>query len=431
MKVFVPGNGWCLGVSAPTPMTSPMAPALLLTALLGSACEPGGAALPQPLVRDSMGVRILETPVEALDLPAPIRVHPEPHLRVGAMDGPPEALLTQPRWAERLSDGRIFVVETAPVPGRLLRPDGTFDRWVGRMGEGPGEFQRAGGGGVLPGDTLWVRDLGNQQFSLFGPDGAFVRRVDYTRPTEAFQPRRAWLLPGGGILDEGGTMNFGDVIGTPGPFQEEVLVHALPAPGEAPILLLRVPGLRYRSGTFTTSDGSQAPMVTQDGPIFSAPPRVRPVPGGGFWLVDGGAFEARRYDADGRLRVVTRTPARGDRVTAALEDAYWTRVLEDAAPELHAPIRERRRETEWPSTLPPIREILVDDQGRLWLGEFSLHRFRPPEVWWVVEPERGVLGRVEVPPGLTLLSIADGELLGVERDGFDVPYLVAHRLEEG
>lgn len=431
MKVFVPGNGRCLGMSARITVVSHMGPALVLTVLLGSACEPGGDSFPDPLVRDSMGVRVLEAPIEVLDLPAPMRVHPEPHLRVGAMDGSPEELLTQPRWAERLSDGRILVVETAPVPGRLFHPDGTFDRWVGRMGEGPGEFQRGGGGGVLPGDTLWIRDLGNGRFSLFGPDGAFLRRVDYPRPAGAFQPRRAWLLPGGGILDEGSTMNFGEMIGTPGPFQEEVLVHLLPGSGADPVLLLRVPGLPYRSGTFTTSDGNQAPMVTPDGPIFSAPPQVRPVPGGGFWLVDGESFEARRYDAEGGLRLVTRTPAQGDRVTPALEDAYWARVLEDAAPQLHGPIRERRRETEWPSALPPIREILVDDRGRLWLGEFSLHRFRPPEVWWVVEPERGVLGRVDLPPGLTLLSIADGEVLGVERDGFDVPYLVAHRLEEG
>ena len=53
-----------------------------------------------------------------------------------------------------------------------------------------------------------------------------------------------------------------------------------------------------------------------------------------------------------------------------------------------------------------------------------------PYDWMVFSPDGHLLGRVEVPRGLRIAEIGDDYLLGVQRDEFDVPYVLRFRLVE-
>ncbi|MCH7857839.1 MAG: hypothetical protein IIB37_13885 [Gemmatimonadetes bacterium] len=53
--------------------------------------------------------------------------------------------------------GRLYLRPPGEARVTIVDTEGRFVRHVGRRGEGPGEFQRVAGMGLL-GDTLWLRN---------------------------------------------------------------------------------------------------------------------------------------------------------------------------------------------------------------------------------------------------------------------------------
>jgi len=56
---------------------------------------------------------------------------------------------------------------------------GNFEKLLGGVGEGPGEFRSVTISGVLPGDSVWVFDSRIRRLSIFGPDLRFARSVPF------------------------------------------------------------------------------------------------------------------------------------------------------------------------------------------------------------------------------------------------------------
>ena len=86
--------------------------------------------------------------------------------------------LSEVGWVAVAPGGSIVVAQ--PQDG-LLRffsargvPLGTF----GRMGRGPGEFERLSRVAWI-GDTLWVGDFGTRRFTLVAPDRTLIRTTPY------------------------------------------------------------------------------------------------------------------------------------------------------------------------------------------------------------------------------------------------------------
>ena len=119
-----------------------------------------------------------------------------PELRIGK-EGSHEYALTDVRSLAVGQDGSVFVLQ--PVDGvvRVYDRTGAFLRYVGRSGDGPGEFGPLVNLGFR-GDTLWVSD--RSRISLFAPDGRFVRS-SMTR----YDPKGPNLSPGGvhNVLEDG------------------------------------------------------------------------------------------------------------------------------------------------------------------------------------------------------------------------------------
>ena len=108
-----------------------------LPLLFVTAC--GDTGLPEVIVRDSAGVRIVEHPS---DFAAPSWLISEtPTIDIGSGDGDSSTLLYQVEGTHRLSDGRIVVANRSSHELRYYDAEGNYLHSAGRQGEGPGEFE--------------------------------------------------------------------------------------------------------------------------------------------------------------------------------------------------------------------------------------------------------------------------------------------------
>ena len=93
---------------------------------------------------------------------------------------------------------------------------------------------------------------------------------------------------------------------------------------------------------------------------------------------------------------------------------------------LEADLREA---TYAPDYLPAIKEMVVAEDGSIWLQRFS-----PTEegsVWWVLGEDGEPLATAVTPEGLRVLLITADAVWGVETDEYDVNYIVRYEILRG
>ena len=93
--------------------------------------------------------------------------------------------------------------------------------------------------------------------------------------------------------------------------------------------------------------------------------------------------------------------------------------------------RERSlREAPHGSTVPFYERILGDDEGNLWVEEFTVPG-EPPAGWTVFGTEGRLLGTVDLPEEFRPLHIGSDFVLGVATDDLGVERVRMYRLEKG
>lgn len=415
-----------------TPRVLAFVATLLVTSFTSGCGGDGGIHLPDAVVRDSSGVRIveytLETPVTALPHAPGLHLAPTPTLRIGVMEGNPEYQLSRPVAGARLSDGSIALLEGTPAEIRIYAPDGTFRNRAGRQGEGPGEFTNPGALVALPGDTLLVWDGRFRRLNRFAVDGTFLHAVTLqeTAPLESI--RQVALLGHGGALLFGSTASM-DELGNRGRIVEPW--GALPVTPEGtrlPVVAER-PGmeqeLRIRSNA-----GGEIVSVSIMGRWWWERGYAAPS-GEGAWFANRSTAEVIHIHpergVDRRFRLLAPSEPFTAEVIRELEALEMTAAEEGgfrAAMEADIALRE------YPERIPPVERVFGDAAGRAWLGLLTMPRRTLPSssdtaisLWAVFERDGTLLGAVRLPErSRPLWANAEGVLL-VEHDDMDVPYL--------
>jgi hypothetical protein len=150
-----------------------------ITALCGDVLS---AQPPNPVIRDSAGVRIVEYASVSGSLPQ-IAVAGKSFLDLGGLKGNPDEEFDAGHpmlGATRLSDGRLVVTDMARL--MFFSPTGSFLTSAGRRGRGPGEFTQLGKVCRLRGDSLLAIDWSERRLSLWDSAGKLVRA--FSRPGE-------------------------------------------------------------------------------------------------------------------------------------------------------------------------------------------------------------------------------------------------------
>ncbi|MHB1222617.1 MAG: hypothetical protein ACYC2G_01015 [Gemmatimonadaceae bacterium] len=399
-------------------------------------------------VRDSAGVRIVESARPRWTERTALAVAAEPLVSIGEMDGPPEYQLYRVRGATRLGDGSLAVFDGGSQELRFYDPAGEFVRRVGGKGGGPGEYQQVAWMRRLPGDSLMLYDVQAQRITVLAPDGALARSVNLAAaappppaPTPAGANERRVQIGGMGRYQVIGPMPDGSLLARAGGQPR------ISDPGSAvtrdSIALVRLTAdgaLRDSLGIFagderqlSTAGNSGRRMVVVASPPFGRSSRVA-MDDDGFWFGSSDRYELTHHSADGRTERIIRRPveplAVTPAVTAAAREVELNRVT-DAPAEARDMLRQMTTE-KWdratiPATMPAHGELLTDDAGRLWVAETTVPDDTIPR-WTAFDADGRMLGTITMPARFRALEFGPDYVLGVATDENEVERVTLHPL---
>jgi len=375
----------------------------LYLCLLLAACidkDPDGL---EPLsVQDSSGTRIVT--YETLGEPAAYRLGP-PLLTIG--NSPGEHEFGSIAGGRILPGGGVAIADAQTKEIVWLDSLGSIIEIAGGFGNAPGEFHAVTGIALLRPDTLIVHDASASRLTFFrGSD-------TWTEPVDVGVSLTMRLL---------GATAAGDLIMMPDhywPFAEGWIELPLARYNLAAGSLDTITFMPYRLGRPETAANNVL------APIGDAALGARKI-----ITVRGDRAQVEWWDSNGRLVTIVRwneaTPLFTDSVwavySAAVHEHYGPIVNGGPTEDLLARVRGGVTRT-----LPISGSVHADDVGRAWVGLYNadwrfLRRAR-------VFSERGEwLGNVELPDRAEILDIADGLLLVVVSDQFDVESVALYRL---
>lgn len=380
-------------------------------------------------MRDSSGIRIVESPEPQWGEGREWRVAEEPALQIGTVEGEEAYQLVRVAGATRLSDGRIAVADEGAVRIRFYDADGNHVTDAGGSGGGPGEFRALSGIRRMPGDSVAAWDPVARRLSVFGPDGEFVRSVT--------QERVEGLV---GLLV--GIFDDGSFVASPRLRQG---LSPRPVPSGAPEMYRdTVVYLRFgRTGAFrdtlVKAPGEERTSERRNGRLRSRPVLFgrdyhAAVDGNRFYGGDSETFEVRVYDPEATLRRIARWDGRARPVSDDDVEAELRRRRDRRRGELGR-IGRGDRDVPEPDpveyvhrdTFPAFDRLLPDERGNLWVR----HPVAPGDGtrrWSVIGPDGRWLGDVRTPAGLEVLKIGADYVLGLWKDELDVQYIRIHPL---
>jgi hypothetical protein len=380
-------------------------------AVLVSGCDATRAQENRFAVRDSAGIRIVES-IGTTRWPASWSLGAEPVWAVGEVEGDPAYLLSRVVGAMTLPTGEVVVGNRGTNELRFYAPDGTHVQTRGGDGQGPGEFEYLRGlapchaGGFIAFDLNW-------QMNAYLFDGTFVEKTTLQTPVgvtpyEIACDERGHVL----MLGWGRDVTDGPQEGFYSAFDDLLLTD--------------------RRGNIQTDFGERLASERIGGRFGS-----RPHPAGRatlFALHDdrvyegsGERFEVEVRDLDGGLLELMRGPRLGLEVTDSVRALILEVNLRSASPQRHEEIRSAFAGWTWPPTLPAYAALQVDSEGVVWLRAFAADEAEA-EVWSLIEPERGYVGDLTLGPRQTLLEVGTDHVLVVARDELDVERVERYEL---
>ena len=341
---------------------------VLLFALMVLSAACGGQPPAEPVATDLPGEEFvtLDTTGAVVVTSAPLSsdatctISEEPTLVIGDNEHDDNQWFSVIRGTGRLSDGSIVVADHSAAEVRIYDRQGRHLRSMGRSGEGPGEFRQPLGVWVTSGDVIWAGDFRPWRYNVFTAEGELVRQVNLN-PVYLNSSR------GGGVLDNGFTINARQRLGSKPDFSERqsffVEVHD-PSGNlvDGPLKMLGP-----RQGTIR---GGPSNFVTSE--LFGSRPDIDAV-GSTIALVHGSKPEVLLLDQTLDVKMIMRYDDPGQNVTDAHVRAWranrrerrgdaW-RESDDAAVSPDRPVADM---------FPYISTVKIGRDGRIWVKRHSL-----------------------------------------------------------
>lgn len=354
-------------------------------------------------------------------------------LRLGdALDVPEWLAFSRTPSLKLDPSGRLYLSGEDPQVA-VLEPDGSFVRYIGGEGEGPGEFTLLGGFGFV-GDTVWLQHLTLLHISYFDSAGAHIR-TEADRGQPASMPM-LWrtstpLAHGYGFyIPPTGHVDFGS--GTTPDFKRVKL----------PMLV----GIRSEESrdTLTFQYNYTAMIIEGIGSNryqpFVTPPLYRIHPNGegvvtADWEPDRpDEVVLRHYGVDGRMARETMIEARLQSVSRAARNAFVNEGVEEAeglvgmARLLGAEVRTNLRAAVTEGLLlydyfEPVSSFFLTHDEHVWLRDAATPEDYEAH-WLVLGPDGKPEFRVLAPSGIAFTAALGDRVWATGRTEMDVPFIV-------
>lgn len=299
--------------------------------------------------------------------------------------------------------GRIYVADRLPPSVRLFGSDGEFMEWIGRQGQGPGEFTW-GPVDILPAGNgrLFVR---GERITTFGRSSAseYPDSVVSTWSIPPYPSTTAWRAR---LAD--GVYYYPDSQARD---DEPVrYFYVKYGPGGLPGDTIQVPAVGNLSRQFTAfyminrGSGRLVPGLN----IAPFAPRADwDMTGRGTIIVsDGEAYQLQEFDQDGQLLRTIDGPELERRAVPSAERTDSMRALEARIDSLPVPLEEVQHVApeilrgEIPDSLPPLIAIHVGASDRIWVERWPLEGMASSRYYDVLEYDGRYAGTVVVPAPL-------------------------------
>ena len=152
----------------------------------------------------------------------------------------------------------------------------------------------------------------------------------------------------------------------------------------------------------------------------------------GLYVGSSRDFEVQRFRLDGVPDRLIRSSHRSLVLTREYRDIFEKsereRLAESASRQEFA---RAFAAVEFPETVPPYSQLLVDSEDHLWVRDYKIRGTPGPEVWGVFAPEGQLLGTLETPESLEVRQIGADFILGIWTDELDIKYVRMYTLERG
>jgi hypothetical protein len=325
---------------------------------------------------------------------------------------------------------------------------GRFLRQIGKRGQGPGELMVPVQVVLATDGTVVVQDLGRPAYSLFRPDGTFIRNVS----TDAWMPTLfgglAWH-PRGGVV---GTFRQAPSetrrAGTSTQLGSTLPLMFQPMTGATPTRLFNVPQqwTVQQSTQPRRGEGARVEMRIAGPPTFSPPVLSGVLPNGQIALSFTPGYTVRILSPDGQTLRYLQRPVR----TRLTTDADRERARQErrelissgrggimitrgggggSAPPPPDMRQMQERELEnmrFADTIPALRGLRVAPSGKLWIERTGPNVGEPGPVD-LVTPEGQYLGTI-TGLGLPNAISRSGLAAFVEQDDDGVERIIVRRL---
>lgn len=407
--------------------TSSLPGVFLCLALAGCAPDAQRAAL--IVVRDSLGIRIVDNGGPQWAEGEGWSVSAQPLLDVGELEGDAEYELSMVGGAVRLENGHIVVLDGGSVQLKFYDSEGRFLANAGGEGGGPGEFSRSRGLAVWGSsqDSIVVWDPRGSRLSFFDATSRFVRTVTVDR-SDILSPDIIGVFDDGRFVahqfDGGRETGVGTV------HRDPIRYVRYSSGGEFMNDVAALPGMPYYWSSFM---GRPANEVLPFGPT-----PVSEVGGRDLYFSAGGTHEIVVYSSEGVLNKIVRLELEPRPLTQAHIEAWLDQFMHRASwePARRQALRDFFAEAPFPSTIPVYARLMLDADGNLWAQEYPEHwssassiiATDTPTHWYVIDPDGGYLGNVAMPARFIPYQIGADFVLGKWQDDFDVEHVRMHAL---
>ena len=391
-----------------------------LLAACGSEPDASGSGA----VRDSAGIRIVESTSPQWADGEGWRFADAPALDIGVFEGEPEYQLFGVSGAVRLSDGRVVVANAGTFELRYFSPDGVFERSTGSEGGGPGEFKRLVGVRRAAADTVITYDWSNRRVSVFSPGGDFARSFT-VEANQGFAFLRDVLSDGTFIVS---AQVFSPRSGD-GLFRDTATWLRYSSEGALMDTIHRFPD----NEMFMRASGDNVMVM---GIPFGR--STQSAARGTHLLVGTGeTFEIGEYDETGNLVGIIRRRVEPIPVTSADVDHYVQADVDASDDASKAEARRRWEDIPFPDTMMPYGSMQTDVVGNVWVEVYENAAARTMAMydrgsysarWHVFDPDGAWLGVVEAPAGFRPTDIGADYMLGTWRDELEIEHVQMYEL---
>jgi hypothetical protein len=124
---------------------------------------------------------------------------------------------------------------------------------------------------------------------------------------------------------------------------------------------------------------------------------------------------------DGATEGLASVPADPVPVTEAARDS----ALQEYPEKLRSTLRSAL-----PETKPAFTDLVVADDGRLWVERPAKTAEPDTTSWWVLDSKSKIIQEVQLPSEVAIEVVQDGTVYGTTTTGAGTPALVRYRIEE-